>query len=54
MTQEVLASEETQKCILEKLCDMSKTHKHIVDEKKSNICVKENYLKNLTIILETL
>jgi hypothetical protein len=53
MIQEVLASEKTQKCISEKLCDMSKTHKHIVDE-KSNIYVKENHLKNLMIILETL
>ena len=42
------------KCSLKKLHDMNKTHKHIVDEKKSNIHVRENHLKNLTIILKTL
>ncbi len=33
---------------------MRKTHKHIVDEKELNICVKKNYIKTLTQVLETL
>ncbi len=41
-------------CTASMLCDMRKTHKHIVDEKKLNICVKEKYIKTLTQMLKTL
>ena len=36
------------------LCDMRKTHKHIVDKKEPNICVKKKYIKTLTQVLKTL
>jgi len=33
---------------------MRKTHKHIIDEKKPDLLVREKYLKTLTTVLETL
>jgi len=36
------------------LCDIEKTHKHIVDRKEPNICVKKKYIKTLTQVLKTL
>ncbi len=41
-------------CTVSMLYDMRKTHKHIVDKKKPNICVKKKYIKTLTQMLKTL
>ncbi len=41
-------------CTVSMLCDMEKTHKHIIDRKELNICVKKKYIKTLTQMLKTL
>ncbi len=41
-------------CTVSMLHDMRKTHKHIIDRKKLNICVKKKYIKTLTQVLKTL
>jgi len=41
-------------CTVSMLHDMRKTHKHIIDKKEPNICVKKKYIKTLTQVLKTL
>ncbi len=41
-------------CTASMLCDMRKTHKHIIDGNELNICVKKEYIKTLTQMLKTL